>query len=70
MITIYRPGSKVVLADGIEGVIEKVSIEQECTVMYQVLWWDMRKRESGWFQPGMVTPLLDQESVRVGFHGK
>lgn len=65
-IIVLKPGQKVKINEEIPGVINRVSINRNNHVVYEVIWWDGRQRCAEWFvaQDFIVT---QKEETKIGF---
>ena len=59
-------GTKVILEEGIVGVVENITIYEGNYVTYNCSWWNGRSRDCESFQSDRVSPVTD-EKVNIGF---
>ena len=66
-LTIIEPGSRVVLENGIEGLLEQACLKHNGYVSYSVTYWSGSDRKESWFTPAEVKPKNAKEVRRIGF---
>ena len=67
MLTVYRPGSPVTLADGIAAGVLKVEIRANNYVLYEVVWWNGNARNTAWLEEAEVAPAEGSSTATIGF---
>lgn len=56
VITVFKPGSSVLVGDDIEATITSVSLDCGGRVAYRCAWWDGRVLRQEWLEACMVRP--------------
>lgn len=67
LLTVFSPGTRVTLADGVPATIVAVQIWQGGHLVYIVSWWDGRTRKTDTVEPCEITPQGDCSLERIGF---
>lgn len=70
-MTVYGPGSKVLIDGGlvqepILAIVTGICIGQNEAVTYRCEWWNVRERNSEWFEAHRVEPE-ETKPLRIGF---
>lgn len=65
-ITVLRPGSRVKLPNGDEGLVLRAALDLDGGVQYEVAYW-REERKVDWLHPSEVDPR-GARTVRMGFH--
>jgi len=65
-IELHRIGSKVKLADDVEGTIIAISIRGNNYITYECSWWNGRSHDSKWFHSDEIE-ITSTEKTRIGF---
>jgi hypothetical protein len=66
-ITIYRPGTEVLINGTIQAWIKTASI-QENGITYNVVWWDNLSRQEEWLMECEFEPTNGDDKVEIGFY--
>ncbi len=66
-VSVYMPGSPVVLGEAIQAWVLQVTIGPLGTVSYQVAWYDGNRRVVEWVQGFEVSPAEKSVARSVGF---
>lgn len=65
-VEIYKIGSKVKLADDVDGTITAISIRGNNYITYECSWWNGRSHDSKWFYTDEIE-ATSNEKTRIGF---
>lgn len=70
-INVIPPGTAVLIADEVKGVIISVTIRpamgDDFAIRYECEWWDGRDTKEGFFCDFQVKPAGDVRSLQIGF---
>jgi len=65
-LEVYSVGSKVKLAEDVEGTIVSVCIHGDNSVTYECGWWDGRSYDTRWLYPDQFE-ITVAEKTKIGF---
>ena len=69
-IEVMQIGSPVTLSDDIPARITSISIDENCRITYQCVWWNGRTRTSEWLEQFEVTRTDETQGMTIGFRQK
>jgi uncharacterized protein YodC (DUF2158 family) len=65
-LEVYNVGSKVKLAEDIDGTIVAIAIHADNNVTYECGWWNGRSYDTRWFHASEIEVTLG-ERTKIGF---
>ena len=64
---IIKPGSKILIYEEIEAIIESVLIETQDRISYKAVWYSGRDRKSEWITKNEFEEKKDEIKTKIGF---
>ncbi|NDD84192.1 hypothetical protein EBZ38_07960 [bacterium] len=65
-LEVYSVGSKVKLAEDVEGTIVAICIHGDNSVTYECGWWNGRSYDTRWFYKDQLEITINQKT-KIGF---
>lgn len=65
-IELNKIGTKVKLADDIDGTVISISITGDNNITYKCGWWNGRSYSTEYFSTTEITPITE-EKIKIGF---